>query len=81
MSFYNFYNNNNFGSDNSNNENNNGFWQGYASGNSNKQGSQVSEDDIKSTYEKYRGYNQNELYNEFLKETAKQKANGSLSFK
>ena len=80
MSFYNFYDNNNGYNQNNNsnsnqNNNPNNSWQEqYSTRNTNP-----SQDDIKNTYEKYRGYNQNELYNEFIKETAKQRASGSLT--
>ncbi len=47
--------------------------------NEGNQSSGFSEENIKSAYEKYKDYSQNELYNEFLKETARQKANGSLN--
>ena len=85
MSFYNFYDNNNGYNTNNNlnfnpNNNPNNSWQGQSSNfNSSNSSATPSQDDIKNTYEKYRGYNQNELYNEFIKETAKQRASGSLT--
>ncbi len=85
MSFYNFYDNNT-GPGFSEQNNFNGYSQNDSArfnessfNNAHYNSQNFSEDNIKSTYEKYRGYSQNELYNEFIKETAKQKANGSLN--